>query len=145
MSRNLMNMALRSQDNSRQVNLHILRLHIKREAERKALALSRLNSHIVLHGSQVSQDALVRGRILGKFLRGVQLARHESDLDRAVFVVDHVDEGVGGAAVHDLESEDIRVGETCGDGGLEVRRHGGSLSFLLLSASSQYGYSIRMS
>lgn len=110
-SLNLEDLTLIIHDHSRQLDPHILRLHIQCKAERQLLGLTGRHIHSVLHGREVAHNALPQRRILGQGLGADQGSANESDVQRGSVVVGDGDEGLGGAVVDELDAEDVGFGE----------------------------------
>lgn len=123
MSLNLVQVAVGVCNDRRKLQLHILGLHIQRKGVREALGLASLNGEVVLHGSEVADDALVGGSSRGELLGDGEDAGQEGELDGTIFFVGNFDEGLCRAAVDEAHAEDVGVGE----GGFEV---GGELGLL---------------
>lgn len=121
--RHLEDGALGIREDGKQAQAHVLRVHVEHKRVGKRLCLARLNLQAVLHDGQVAHDALVGGHIVGGVLGRPQRAVGEEELDRAVLVVGDLDEGRRGAAIDQLEAEDVGVGER----GLDLGVEGGGL------------------
>lgn len=126
-SRDLEDGALGVGEDGEEAQTDILGHHVEHKRVRERLGLARLNLQAVLHDRQVAHDALVGGDVLGEVLGRPQRAIGEEELDGAVFVVGDLDEGRRGAAIDQLEAEDVGVGERGSDVGIE----GGGLDHLL--------------
>lgn len=125
--RDLEDGALGVGEDGEEAQTDILGHHVEHKRVRERLGLARLNLQAVLHDRQVAHDALVGGDVLGEVLGRPQRAIGEEELDGAVFVVGDLDEGRRGAAIDQLEAEDVGVGERGSDVGIE----GGGLDHLL--------------
>ena len=112
----LVHIALSIRDERHELDIHILGVDIQRKRVRELLLLAGLDLDVVRHGREVAHDALVAGRVGGQVLGGGEGPGHEDDLDGVRLVVVDLDEGVDGAAVDELDAEDVGVGE----GGLDV-------------------------
>lgn len=118
-------------DDGQEVEDDVLRLHVQYEGEGQGAGLAGANVDIVAHGGQVAQDAGGGGRILREGLCRGQHTANEDDVDGALLVVRDFDDGTGGVAIDELDTEG-RVGESRGDVNLEVGgvSGGGSLRVL---------------
>lgn len=114
-------------EDGEQMQAHILRVHVEHKRVRKRLCLAGLNLQAVLHDGQVAHDALVGGHVVGELLGRPQRAVGEEELDGPVLVVGDLDEGRRGAAIDQLEAEDVGVGERGSNVGVE----GGGLGYSL--------------
>lgn len=111
-------------NNGSELDHHILGLLVEGEGEWESLLLASLNLGAVLHRGDVVQDGLV-GRSFGRELLGVlDVAGDEGDDDWASLLVLNINEGIGRAAVQDLDAKNVRVGEAR----LDLRIEGGRLS-----------------
>lgn len=117
--RHLEDDALGIGEDGKQAQAHILRVHVEHKRVGERLCLARLNLQAVLHHGQVAHNALVGGHIVGEVLGRPQRAVGEEELDGAIFVVGDLDEGRRGAAIDQLEAEDVGVGERGSDVGVE--------------------------
>lgn len=117
--RDLEDGALGVGEDSEEAQTDILRVHVEHKRVRERLCLARLNLQAVLHDSQVAHDALVGGDVVGEVLGSPQAAVGEEELDGAIFVVGDLDEGSRGAAIDQLEAEDVGVGERGSDIGIQ--------------------------
>ena len=118
------------------VELHsdVLGHGVEGKAEGQAPLLAGGHLDVVLDGRQVAHDALPGRGVLGLGLGGEQVARDKGDLDAALFVVVHLDDGVGRAAVDELNAQDVGVGEDGLDIGVEGRGVGGAEARLVSSS-----------
>lgn len=117
--RDLEDGALGIGEDGKQAQTHILRSHVQRKRVGKRLCLARLNLQAVLHDGQVAHDALIGGHVGGEVLGRPQRAVGKEELDGAVLVVGDLNEGRRGAAIDQLEAEDVGVGERGSDVGVE--------------------------
>lgn len=123
-------------EDGEQMQAHILRVHVEHKRVGKRLCLARLNLQAVLHDGQVAHNALVGGHVIGKLLGRPQRAVGEEELDGPVLVVGDLDEGRRGAAIDQLEAEDVGVGERGSDVGVEGGGFRSSLGNRLLELCS---------
>lgn len=136
--RDLEDVALGAGDDSGELDADVLGLHVEGEGVGEALALAGGDLDVVLDGGEVVDDALVGGGVLGEVLGGDEGAGNEGDLQGPVLAVVDLDEGVGRAAVDQLDTEDVGLGEGRGDLGVEhggVSGGGTGLSILEASAA----------
>jgi hypothetical protein len=99
-------------DNSHHLQTNILGLHVENEGERKRLLLSRRDCGLVTDSAQVTDDAGGRVGVGGKGLQRLKVAAHECNLDGVLLVVRDVHHGLCRAAVDQLHSKDVGIGES---------------------------------
>lgn len=116
MQLNLKNLAGRVGDEGNKLDLDILGHHIQDKVVRESLLLASRNLGLEPSGSQVAHNVGVEGRVLGQRLSGLESTANESDLDGAILLVGDVDKSPGDLAVHELDAEDVGIGE----GGLDI-------------------------
>ena len=118
-------------DDGDQLDDDVLGHHVEDELEGQLVLLAGGDGDVVAHGRQVAQDGGGGGGVVGQRRGGLELAADEGDFNWGVLVVGDLDQGLGDAAVDDLDAEDVGVGEGRLDVGLEVglpgRRRGNRL------------------
>lgn len=119
-------------DNGHELDADVLGLHVERKGIGHLLRLAGGDGQVVLRGRQVVQDALVERRVVGQRLLRRQGARDKGDLDGAVLVVGHLDDGARGLAVDQAQADELGVGKRGRDLGIELRGGGGSFRLGLL-------------
>jgi hypothetical protein len=125
--RNSEDVALGVGDDGQKLDAHLLGLHIEGEGIRERLLLARLDLQLVRDRGQVPQDALVGRGCLREGLGVHEGTRDKGDLDGAGFLVVDLDEGLGRAAVDEVEAEDVGIGEGGDDVGIEDGRVSGGV------------------
>lgn len=131
--------ALSVGDDSHEVDLHILRLHVLRERVRDLLGLASRNLEVVLGGGQVAQDALVGRGVGGKLLGGVKSTGEEGEGEGGGLAVGDGDEGLGRVAVDELDAEDVGVWEGGGKVGVQGCGVNGGGASILCDSSKELG------
>lgn len=133
MGLDLLNDALVIGEHGEQLQPHILGLGVEREGEGDGLLLAGLDLQVVLDDGEVAQDGLVLGGAVGQDGGGVQGAADKGELDGGGLAVGDLDEGLGRAAIDELDAEDVGVGEAGGHvggevlGGVDGRRRAGGV------------------
>lgn len=98
---------------------NILRLHVEDEGVGQGLLLAGGNGGLVLDGGQVAQDGGVGRGVRARLLGRHELAAQEGDLDGAVLIVGDIDDSLGWAAVDQFHAEDVGLGESSNDLGIQ--------------------------
>ena len=104
-------------DDGNKLDNDILRHHIQDKVVGESLLLASGDLGLEASGGQVAHNRGVERRVLGQRLGGLEGTANKSDLDGALFLVGDVDKSPGDLAVHELDAEDVGIGE----GGLDVR------------------------
>lgn len=118
-SRDLEDVALFVGEDGEETQANVLRRHVEGEGVGNRLCLAGLNLQAVLHRRQVAHDSLVDGSVLGQVRGGPQSAIGKDNLDGFVLLVGDLDQRSRGAAINQLDAQDVGVGERGPDVGIQ--------------------------
>ena len=113
---NLENLAGRVGDDGNKLDKDILGHHVQDKVVGESLLLASGNLGPEPSGGQVAHNEGVEGGVLGHGLSGLEGTANESDIDGAILLVCDVDKSPSDLAVHELDAEDVSIGE----GGLVI-------------------------
>lgn len=103
-------------DDGNKLDNDILGHHIQDKVVGKSLLLASRDLGLEASGGQVAHNRSVERRVLGQGTSGLEGTANEGDLDGALLLVGDVDKSPGDLAVHELDTEDVGIGE----GGLDI-------------------------
>ena len=107
-------------DDGDQLDDDILGHHVEDELEGQLVLVAGRDGDVVPDGRQVAEDVGAGGGVVGQLGRGLEHAADERDLNWRLLVVGDLDQGLGDAAVDDLDAKDVGIGESRLDVGLEL-------------------------
>ena len=113
---NLENLTSLVGDNSEEVDDGVLGHHVEDEVERDRVLFTCGNRGVVAGRREVPQDSSRLGSVLGKGLRGLEHSADERHMDWPVLMVGDINQSLGDAAIHKLDTEDVGIGK----GGLDI-------------------------
>jgi hypothetical protein len=118
-NQDLVEVASRISNDSRELNADLLGLHILSKRERKLLLLASRDLNVVLNRGQVAHNTGITGAVLGKLLHGVERASDEGDIDSIGVIVVDLDDSLRRTTVDELDTEDVGFRESSLDISLE--------------------------
>lgn len=131
MQLNLENIASGVGDNGHKLDNDILGHHIQDKVVGEGLLLASGNLGLEPSGGQVAHNVGVDRRVLGEGTSGLEGTADKGNIDGAILLVGDVDKGPGDLAVHELDAEDVGIGEGRLDIGLELGLRDGNGSRII--------------
>lgn len=107
-------------DDGDQLNDDILGHHVENELEGELVLGAGRDGDVVPDGRQVAEDRGGLGRVGGQRLCSPERTANKGDVDWRLLVVSDLNQRLGDPAVDDLDAEDVGIGESRLDVGLEV-------------------------
>ena len=107
-------------ENCEELDDGVLGHHVEGEGVGHSVLRAGRDGDVVAGHREVAQDARGLGGALGERLGRLEQAANEDNVNGAILVVGDVDQGLGEATVHKLDSEDVGIGEGRHDVDLEL-------------------------
>jgi len=107
-------------DDTNDLEPGLLGMHVKDKGEGQRLLLAGSDGGVVTDSAQVAKDCIVGGGVGLELFCVEELAAHKGDNDGRLLIVGDVDDSLGGTAVDELDTKDVRLGESCDDVSLEL-------------------------
>lgn len=104
------NLALGALENRRDAQGKVLGVHLRRKRIGQALALASRDGHAIARGGEIAEDDRWVGSA-GDILRRQERAADDEDINWLRLGVVDVEDCAGWVAVHELDAEDLGVGE----------------------------------
>jgi len=107
-------------DDGGKVEGNILRVHVQNKLEGNLMLPAGGDGGVDLDGGQVAEDGGILRSALRHRLSGSKGAADENNINWRILMIGNLNQGLGDAAVDELDTEDVSFGEDGLDVGLEV-------------------------